>query len=240
MPLKSLLTKFIKVSLSIIIFILFVSLFFGIFYWLNDFFTIKKIEVIAQTKLVVNGLENFNHKNFLLVKNEDIVNKIIESNPQLEKVEVEKKFPNILIIRVELSKALTVIKVNNGFFLLSESGKIIKKTKSNTSDLPLINYYQKLDYFSFNTGNTLTYKDITISLIYLKKALSLGLMVITLDINGDHMVALKLKDKEVFFSLEKDQETQIYQFETIIKDLRIQGKSFKKLDLRFEKPIIIF
>lgn len=240
MPLKSLLIKFIKTSLLIIFFAFFVSLFFGLFYWLNDFFTIKKIELIVQDKLIVNGLENFSHKNILFIKNEEVVNKIVESNPQLEEIEVEKKFPNILIIKVELSKPLAVMKVNTGFFLLSENGKIISKTKMNTSDLPLINYYQKLDYFSFNNGDTLTYKDITFSLIYLKKASSLGLSMITLDINGEHMVALKLKDREVIFSLEKDQLVQVDQFETIIKDFKIQGKNFKKLDLRFEKPIVTF
>lgn len=50
-----------------------------------------------------------------------------------------------------------------------------------------------------------------------------------------------LKDQgEVFLNLDKNLALQISSLQLILSRLTIEGKKFKKLDLRFEKPIIEF
>jgi hypothetical protein len=236
--LKSLFQKFLKTSLSAILFLFLIGLFFYFFFRLNDYFTIKKIEIVSRDKLAVKGLESFKNKGFFFISEAEIVKKLIDINPRLANIEVEKKLPDSLVIKVEKNRQFAVLSVSNGFFILDEKGKIINKIKDNTTNLPLINFYQKLDYFTYNSGQSVGYKDITSSLLYIKRATDLGLNIVTIDINGDHMVGLKLKDRQIVFSLEKDIQSQIYQLEAVIKNFKIQGKNFKKLDFRFEKPIV--
>jgi len=44
----------------------------------------------------------------------------------------------------------------------------------------------------------------------------------------------------VRFSLEKDINAQASSLQRILKELTIEGKSFKNIDFRFEEPIISF
>jgi len=131
-----------------------------------------------------------------------------------------------------------IIKADNGFFLLSQSGKIIIKTKENNSGLPIINYYQNLYYYQYQPGEIIDYQDILVCLSFLKKVEDLGLKVDTIDIAGVYMVAFNLDKKKIIFSLEKNRTIQAYQLETLIKQFQIEGKEFVSLDLRFDKPII--
>ena len=45
---------------------------------------------------------------------------------------------------------------------------------------------------------------------------------------------------EIVFSSQKERQFQIYQLEIIVKQFKIKGKEIKKIDLRFDKPIIQF
>ena len=63
----------------------------------------------------------------------------------------------------------------------------------------------------------------------------------TIDIKGQDMLVFNLEsDKEIIFSNKKEKELQDYQLEFIIKQFKIEGKEFKKIDLRFEKPVVTF
>lgn len=46
--------------------------------------------------------------------------------------------------------------------------------------------------------------------------------------------------EEVLFSLRKDIEYQVSSLQLIRQRTTIEGKSFQKLDLRYEKPLIVF
>ena len=46
--------------------------------------------------------------------------------------------------------------------------------------------------------------------------------------------------KEIIFRNKKEKELQDYQLEFIIRQFKIEGKEFKKIDLRFDRPIISF
>ena len=52
------------------------------------------------------------------------------------------------------------------------------------------------------------------------------------------MIVLNSKDKRFVFTTEKDVSEQEYQFSAIVRKFRTEGKDFKSLDLRFDKPVI--
>ncbi len=187
----------------------------------------------------VTGLTSFYQRNLFLVSEEQLKTGIMSTNPHVQSVSVEKRFPQTLALTIGFYSPAAYLKVNGGYFLLAESGNVLEKTKSVTSgSIPTIKYYQQLDYYGFQSGDVIGYKDINTSLQLLTKALDLGFTINNIDINGLSMIVLNSKDKRFLFTTEKDTSEQEYQFSAIIRKFRAEGKDFKTLDLRFDKPVI--
>lgn len=222
-----------------IFFILLSSLFFLFFLFFFDrIFRVEIIEIIDSNKIALNGIKNLKKRNLVLLSGEKTSTEIINLNPQIKTVQVKKIFPNKLQLLIEAYKPVAYFKVNDGYFLLSDDGRIILKKKEAKDNLPIINYYQQLNYSSFNCGSKLDYKDLLAALHFLKTAIDLDLKINTIDINSLNMIALNLKDKKIFFTTNKDEKFQDYEFQTVIRQLKIDKRSFTILDLRFDKPVI--
>lgn len=52
------------------------------------------------------------------------------------------------------------------------------------------------------------------------------------------MLALYANDKKLVFTTEKDTGLQDYQLGVLTKQFKIEGRDFKVMDFRFDKPII--
>jgi cell division protein FtsQ len=239
MPVKKLLEKYFPKAKKILLMILLVIFFLVIFFFINKFFLVKEIAVIGNDrKNSLNGLINLKNKNLLYVTEEKIALDLKNKNPWIETVEINKSYPNKLIVKIKPATPIALIKVDQGFFYLNKDGKIIQKIKKNYTNLPQINYYQQLSYLDYQLGNKISYKDILLSLFFIKNLNNLGYSVDTVDIAGFYMIRFNLKDKSILFSTEKDPKEQDYQLEQIIKRFKIEGVDFSSLDLRFDKPVI--
>ncbi len=206
---------------------------------LDLFFSIKKITVVDQViKRQLIGLSKFQRQNLLLFRTADAEKTLLMNNAQLQTVIVQKKYPDQLVIYPNWSNSLVQLKVAAGFFLLDESSKINLKKKAITHDLPVINYYQLLNYSSYQSGEIIDFSDIKTTLFLLNKLRSAGLFVNSVDINGADMIALDLGQKKLIFSSEKDVGLQWQQMWEIYKQFRISGKEFRRLDFRYDRPII--
>jgi len=63
------------------------------------------------------------------------------------------------------------------------------------------------------------------------------------DINkiADHYYKVAFKDgEEILFTDKKSVSTQVSSLQLILKRLTIDGKQFKRLDFRYDKPVIVF
>lgn len=205
----------------------------------DSFFKVKKVEVMSEK---LKDLRSFNNifigKNILFLNDKKVKENILESNAQVRSVSIEKLLPHTVRIRVELDSPIAALIVDQGFFELSDNGKIIKKSRIYNNDIPKINYYQKLNYSSFIPGDYVGYNEIKTALVFLKKLDELKLGIANVDINGLNMIRLNLKSAVILTTTEKDVRIQIYQLEKIIRQFRIEGKEFETLDLRFNKPVI--
>lgn len=236
-PLKSLSSRFKIYSLiffvSITIFLLAIFLIY--------YFQIKNIIIqgnIPRNEII--GIENLKDNNLLLLSDQIVEENIIQNNPQIKKVTIDKIYPKTLLLKVEVNEASAYLKLNKGFAALSDEGKIIYKSENIDQNLPVINYYQQFDFFQLGVGSKLEYKDLTTALFLLLKAQNLNLKIDSIDINGLSMIVFNLKDKKIFLTSEKDRNDQAFELETIVKEFKIEAKDFKTLDLRFEKPIVSF
>lgn len=214
---------------------------FGFLYGANGILQIRNIAVQGYAgSTPIRGLSSYAQKNLLLVSSKNIEKMLIEENPQIRSVSVKKLLPNSLVITIEGQSFIAVFAMNDGYAYLSEEGKIIEKSKEKREGLPLIRYYQKMNYATYNSGDAIGYTDILTALHFLKTISDLGLQTDTVDINGLDMLLFTVGEKKLFFTTEKSKETQNYELKQIIKQFKIEGKDFKSMDLRFEKPIIRF
>lgn len=238
---KSSRQKLVKFIQTFVISVFLVAGIFTLLYYSDNYFKVKKIEILGEINSSdLRGIESWNGKNMFLIQEDKMKQDLINANPLLKDVKVVKKYPNTLNFIVSRYEESVYLVVDQGYFLLGDDGRILSKTKDKAKDLPVINYYQKLNYSSWQSGDFIQYKDIMTALHFLRKSSDLGLTINTIDIGGTNMIALQLKDRKILFSSEKDRVLEDYQLDTIIRQFKIEGRQFTVLDLRFDKPVIQF
>lgn len=207
----------------------------------EEVFRVKAIEVYGTSqKNSLIGLPKYYRQFLPLIDDKEVAKAIKGYNTLIKSVKVEKQYPDRLQVIVTLYKPSAYFQADGGYFAVSGDGRILFKTKEYDQTFPLIRYYQKYSFREMQSGEYLSQKDIATGLHFLASSLDLGLRINTIDINGLNMIALQLQDKKILFTTEKDITTQDYQLGTILRQFKIEGKDFKILDLRFEKPIIQF
>ncbi len=241
MPQNTLLMKYLKKIKLFLFFLLLCLILFFVLFFFNQFFLVKKIEIISEKKFLLANQNELLNKNLIFIDQDKIAKKIIKENSLLKDVVVSKAWPDSIKLTVFFYDPVAALIVNNGFFYLSVDGRILSKTKNNQLSLPIINYYQKLNNNFFQIGDRIDYSDIRQTLFYIDKLGQINLRILTIDIKGQDMLVFNLEgDKKIVFSNNKEKEIQTYQLELIIRQFKIEGKEFKKIDLRFEKPVITF
>lgn len=233
--------KFLKKTKFILFFILLCAFFFISFLLVDRLFLIKKIELVSSMNFSLVNRDEILNKSLLFINKEKIADRIIKDNFNVKTAKVEKVLPDRLKVEVSFYEPCASLIVSKGFFNLSCDGRILQKINKLQANLPLVNYYQKLNNGSFSTGDWINFNDLKNSLLIAEKLKQINLIILTIDIKGQDMLVFNLIDnKQIVFSNNKDKNVQEYQLELIIKQFKIEGKTFKKIDLRFEKPIIQF
>ena len=240
MPANSSLHTFLKIVKVIFIFLLTFFLIFLILYYLQLSFFIKNIEVINKEKVNLLGTSEYFNKNLLLISSENIVQTLKNKNSLVKNIIVQKKLPNSLILIVDLYTPLADIITSNGYFRISEDGRILSKLKNYDKSYPLITYYQKLNYYSYSNGDFINLKDIETSLFFLKFLQNSSLIIDSVDIKDKDMLIFNLGSRKIILTNNKEIGFQQYSLDEILKSFRVTGKIFKVIDLRFEKPVIEF
>lgn len=199
-----------------------------------------KIENSA-TDSRLEGLLGFNNRRIFLLTPNVIENKIRQDNPTIKKAIARIIYPDTLSIFVSYYEPLVVLKSDNGFYSLSEDGIILNKTRDKPNlDLPILEYYQAIQYSNTKVGDKINYKDILMVLSVIVSSKNINFQIDSIDIRGENMIVCKVKDREIIFTTERDKDRQLYEYAAVVKQFKIQGKDFKSLDLRFSKPVVLF
>lgn len=232
--------KLLKSKL-IVLAILFCALSTAVLVFVFNEWRVKIIRIEGIPKeTVLYGLENVKNSPLLTLSSQIAEEQIRKSNPSITRIQVVKKYPQTLILSISIDEPLAYFESDSGYFALSQEGKVLSKLKKVPSsvNLPVIHYFEKLHFASYQPGDLLNYKDIDMALKILKKMTGMGIEINTIDIDGVDMIGFSLKGKTIVFSSDKDIYPQLYQLEQIVHQFRIQGTDFKKLDLRFNRPIL--
>src|SRR3989344_1226569 len=229
--------------LSLIVFLLLL--------YVNHYFRLRVVQVSGDNgEQNLIGLESLKGSNLLWLNPESVRKIINQHNPDYTIRDVSKIYPDKIVIKIIREQPVGALKLNIGYAELSSAGKVIKKTKTGSDaeesarlNLPVINFYQQLDYYQVNLGNYLDYEGLLMTLYLLIKCRELELKINYIDINSLNMIVFNLKDREesrLLFSAEKDRDLQAYELETLIRQFKIEGQDFKVIGLRYNKPIVKF
>lgn len=241
MSLNTSLVKFLNRIKFFLFFSLLCLISFLFLFFVYNFFLIKNIQLISDKEFSLTNKNKLINKSLLFADQDQIAKEIIKENFLLKTAIVDKVWPDTLKISVSFYEPCVSLIVNRGLFNLSCDGRILQKIKDSQPYLPIINYYQKLNSGSFQTGDWIDYKDIKQTLFFIDKLKQINIIPLTIDIKGQDMLIFNLIDnRKIIFSNNKDEEVQDYQLELIIRQFKIEGKEFEKIDLRFDKPIISF
>lgn len=233
--------KLLKIRKVLLVFFLAIILFTA-FLFINHILSIKHIIVESDnTKNSLRSLESLKKQNIVILNTKKTETAIKNGNPLVKQIIIKKIFPDTLRLDVQYQSPIAELQVAGGYFALSSDGTVLKKTHDRTSNkLPQIHYYQSFDYYAFPPGAKLNYKDLISSIFFLQKALDLNLSVDNIDINGLNMIVFSLDSKRILFTTEKGLEQQAYELQSIIHQFKVDGKDFKELDLRFDRPVVRF
>ena len=134
----------------------------------NTFLKIQKIEIVNNSLIkdskIKEKLGKIYNKNIFLIKRKDIEDPLKEIN-FLEKVEVKKKYPNTIIVKIFETKPVAILYKNNAKYLLdSSSNLILFEDAMNFNQLPTVfgegakNHF--IYFFSQLENNNFPIKDV--------------------------------------------------------------------------------
>ncbi len=209
-----------------------------LFIGVNRIFPLRIIQVKNAKGKQILGLEQFKNKNLLFLNLADVKESLEISNPYIRQVSATKIFPSTLTLTFEFESEFINLRSDKGYFILSEKGKVLRKSALKEDSLPVITFYDRIPSSLYQPGALITYSDILSALYLIRQIQDLSIAVNTVDIGSLHMVGLKTIDKTILFSTEKDLKLQVYEVENIVKKYHSDKMRGITIDVRFDKPII--
>lgn len=209
-------------------------------YYIDSWLRVTHIQIIGVgSEVPIYGLESIKKSRMFFLSENKTSDYIKRINPLFETVTITKLYPQTIKLHIVLDKPVAYLKADQGFFVMSKQAKILEKVKTkNIHSLPVITYFQKFGYDSYQRGDNLNRSDLLKALYISERCRQLGIRANTIDIDGVDVIGLYVDKKAIIFSSEKDQDSQLYQLEQILHQFRIQGDDFSKLDLRYNRPIL--
>lgn len=220
---------------KILFFLLFFTATLLILYSLKKIYTVKDVEVRGGE---VRGISDLSGRPLFLISEDIVKNNLILQNPEIKTASVRKIYPSKIVIEVQKETPIAVLKATDGYFYLTSSKRVLYKRRVHQEGYPIIRSFERVHFASYSIGEYISTKDIQYSLFFIEKMKDLGIKIDKVDILGFDMLVLNEFEKSYIISVSRDYKLQYSQLKQIVNHLAIEGKEYKTLDLRFEKPII--
>lgn len=176
-------------------------------------------------------------KNIFLVNEDKLIDKAKFKNITLKKVEIEKKLPNRLVVRLEERKPLANLSNGEANFLVDETGFVFSLQKEQNSGLPII----KIEGQQGVSLGTESGKKVARALELIKVLNNFFIPYDELLIGKNESLTLYAPNFIATFSAIKDFDFQVGSLQLLLRSSKInQQKKITKIDLRFDKPVLIF
>jgi hypothetical protein len=204
-------------------------------------FLVKKIYSVSEIEVKGGQIKDTNvllGKLIFFIDTDKAEKELVLKNPDVKDVVIQKVYPSKISISVRKESPVAVLIAKDGFFYLSSKGKVLLKQTSMEDRKPLIHSFEKIYMTSYSAGDYINTLDIQYSLYFITKMKDLGIFIQSVDILGFDVLVLNEAERSYLVSIARDREIQYTQLKEIVNHFVIEGREYKSLDLRFEKPII--
>ncbi len=170
------------------------------------------------------------------IKEEDIVALLTKNFLGAKTVIVKKDYPNSIKILIEERIPLAIVHNNSDDnFLIDSDGYVLGLVSEGFSDLPKIQYEGPVII-----GTFLEKDMIPVSVQLLKFAEQEELKISSMSFYPNHVKVFVGRGAEVFIGYDKDSEKSLKTVSALIKSSEAEGKMLKKIDLRYDKVIVLY
>lgn len=208
----------------------------------NDYFWINNVQVTG-TQAYVNDTDlkemvrNISYGSNLFFYNTRKSEEILKENFQgARNIKIKKKLPDTLSVQVE-ERIPLVIMYNNGFdfFLVDEEGYVLGIVDESSTNLPRVFYEGDIKVGYFIKPELISVFMEVLGAMDVEKILASSVSV------HKRYIKLFLDDSvEVYIGNDKDKLAAVKLLNTLLKQLYAEGKSVKKVDLRYDKVIVSY
>ncbi len=225
--------------------ILFFSIFvfFSIIYFLvwSPFFNLQTVR-LSDPAVASIIKDKFGSKNTLFLKQQVLEQYVVENEPRVKGLSVEKIYPRTIKIDLFYREPLAVVlsdingSTDNPKFLIDEQGVVFSEATS-SAQLPGFNFGSK----QIKVGDRLSSENVVKYLQILSGLKRGGIEVARLKVVDEKTVEVQvLEGPVVLFSSTKSAGEQIEALQVILTKYKIKETLLAKVDLRYDKPVVAY
>ncbi|KKP70268.1 hypothetical protein A2X44_00995 [candidate division CPR3 bacterium GWF2_35_18] len=161
--------------------------------------------------------------------------RILDKLPALEEFRITKKFPQELKVVYKERKQAAIVKAKNGSFVLDQKGYVFALTNDQIK-APL---FEDLET-EWQIGRSINSEKVAFAISTVSRFNKLNLHPTNFLFSGENDLVVKTDTNlEIIFSSFKDVDLQIAVLDVVLKNAKIEGKTFEKIDLRFDRPVVV-
>lgn len=220
------------------------------FFIFSELFQVKEIIVQGAEKVFAENIESavkeglgkkilfFNTKSIFLVNMAQIRDNILQKFPQVEKLEIKKRFPDVLNLTLEERKETGIFCRDALCFLLDSQGVIFEKFSA--EELPLLKIQNLLFNKEIRLGEKAVEKEILSLILEIESKLKEDLKILiaeALIASEDRLNVKTSEGWEIYFSLKEDISWQLTKLILVLeKEIPPEKRgNLEYIDLRFSR-----
>lgn len=180
---------------------------------------------------------NISGKNIFLVNPQELSDKLTNTFLGAKSVSVKKELPSTIRIRVFERAPIAIVKNSDSseYYLLDPDGYILGYADPTARQLPNIVYEQELRIGAFIDEDLVPlYNEITRLLTQSEISAS------SISFTNTDIVFFVNSGPQVLLKKDKNLPEAISAVQALLKQVRLEGKSIKLIDLRYDKVIVSF
>ena len=202
-------------------------------YKLLTYFSIKKVIIISPT-VEITGLNYLSRKFLLFIDNNKLINELINKNPNIEEISIKKEMPSTLWIDIKLKQPIAYINTQSQKIGVDKNGVLLFKIYE-ISDLPVI----EMTNSNYNISQNNDWRIVKAAqFIELLKSVNISVEKVILQDNENLFVFYLPEGTEVLVPFTSNPPTLAASLQIIVNRFRIEGKFIRRIDFRFEKPVV--
>ena len=175
----------------------------------------------------------------------DAEKQLQQANPQIKQLVLVRKWPDTMVIMTVARKPVAWIQADVGIMTVDTQGYILRrerdKSATRSAGLTEVTLFQRLAFDQYQVGDQL-------QIYQLKNALSIleyltqqeALTVEHIAIGSANVIRCSVNDAEIIFAADKDVQVQGYVLHQLLEQFARSGRTYRTIDLRFDKPVVVF